>query len=235
MDDDENLLAVECALRPATAAHPNATLSLRLTVGDAAAALIEYSPGAAVHGSQMWNCRNETILGTVDSAAITGPHSVSLLLSRAGYEKIFDRAEILFQQPTVNADDAEAETQSQPQSGESSSAPTPAAAAGGGPMRRMLALPPSTGSLPFDFPDSVTAAPETTRSGAVPESRQRSPARSRDREFRGLAAPEILLSGNHPEIARWRKEQSLARTRQRGAEREAAARAKNDKKNNNDS
>ena len=61
------------------------------------------------------------------------------------------------------------------------------------------------------------------------------PQYTRPREFRGLAAPEILLSGNHPEIARWRKEQSLARTRQRGAEREAAARAKNDKKNNNDS
>ena len=61
------------------------------------------------------------------------------------------------------------------------------------------------------------------------------PQYTRPREFRGLAAPEILLSGNHPEIARWRKEQSLARTRQRGAEREAAARAKNDTKNNNDS
>jgi tRNA (guanine37-N1)-methyltransferase len=61
------------------------------------------------------------------------------------------------------------------------------------------------------------------------------PQYTRPREFRGLAAPEILLSGNHPEIARWRKEQSLARTRQRGAERDAAARAKNDTKNNNDS
>jgi hypothetical protein len=135
----------------------------------------------------MWNCRNETILGTVDSAAITGPHSVSLLLSRAGYEKIFDRAEILFQQPTINAADAEAEAeqQQQPQSNPDSSAPA-SAAAGGGPMRRMLALPPSTGSLPFDFPESVTAEPEATRSRVVPESRQRSPARSRDREFRNL-------------------------------------------------
>jgi tRNA (guanine37-N1)-methyltransferase len=54
------------------------------------------------------------------------------------------------------------------------------------------------------------------------------PQYTRPREFRGLSAPEILLSGNHPEIARWRKEQSLARTRQRGAEREAAQRAKTD-------
>ncbi|HEV7222952.1 MAG TPA: tRNA (guanosine(37)-N1)-methyltransferase TrmD [Pirellulales bacterium] len=55
------------------------------------------------------------------------------------------------------------------------------------------------------------------------------PQYTRPREFRGLAAPEILLSGNHPEIARWRKEQSVARTRQRGAEREAAERAKEKK------
>ena len=30
---------------------------------------------------------------------------------------------------------------------------------------------------------------------------------------RGMAVPEILLSGNHPAIARWRREQSLARSR----------------------
>jgi len=38
---------------------------------------------------------------------------------------------------------------------------------------------------------------------------------TRPREFRGLAVPDVLLSGNHPEIARWRKQQSLERTRQR--------------------
>lgn len=55
------------------------------------------------------------------------------------------------------------------------------------------------------------------------------PQYTRPREYRGLAAPEILLSGNHPEIARWRKEQSVARTRQRRAQQEAAERARNDK------
>lgn len=48
------------------------------------------------------------------------------------------------------------------------------------------------------------------------------PQYTRPREFRGLAAPEVLLSGNHPEIARWRREQSLARTRQRQAEQRQA-------------
>jgi len=38
---------------------------------------------------------------------------------------------------------------------------------------------------------------------------------TRPREFRGHAVPDVLLSGNHPEIARWRKQQSLERTRQR--------------------
>jgi tRNA (guanine37-N1)-methyltransferase len=38
---------------------------------------------------------------------------------------------------------------------------------------------------------------------------------TRPREFRGHEVPEVLVSGNHPEIARWRKEQSLLRTRER--------------------
>lgn len=38
---------------------------------------------------------------------------------------------------------------------------------------------------------------------------------TRPREFRGLTVPEVLLSGNHPEIARWRHEQGLRRTQER--------------------
>jgi tRNA (guanine37-N1)-methyltransferase len=41
------------------------------------------------------------------------------------------------------------------------------------------------------------------------------PQYTRPREFRGLEVPEILLSGNHQAIARWRREQSEARSRQR--------------------
>ena len=36
--------------------------------------------------------------------------------------------------------------------------------------------------------------------------------------YRDLAVPEILLSGDHPAIARWRSEQSLQRTLQRRAD-----------------
>jgi tRNA (guanine37-N1)-methyltransferase len=38
---------------------------------------------------------------------------------------------------------------------------------------------------------------------------------TRPREYRGLEAPEVLLNGNHEEIARWREENSRQRTKQR--------------------
>jgi len=41
------------------------------------------------------------------------------------------------------------------------------------------------------------------------------PQYTRPREFRGWTVPEILLSGNHAEIAKWRLEQALKRTRER--------------------
>ena len=41
------------------------------------------------------------------------------------------------------------------------------------------------------------------------------PQYTRPREYRGLEVPEILLSGNHGEVDRWRAEQRLRRTRER--------------------
>ena len=41
------------------------------------------------------------------------------------------------------------------------------------------------------------------------------PQYTRPAEFRGLAVPEVLLSGHHARVARWRREQRLARTRAR--------------------
>jgi tRNA (guanine37-N1)-methyltransferase len=37
---------------------------------------------------------------------------------------------------------------------------------------------------------------------------------TRPRQYRGYHVPEVLLSGNHVEIARWRKQQSYLRTKQ---------------------
>lgn len=41
------------------------------------------------------------------------------------------------------------------------------------------------------------------------------PQYTRPPEFRGMKVPDVLLSGDHEEIADWRKEQSLSRTRER--------------------
>lgn len=38
---------------------------------------------------------------------------------------------------------------------------------------------------------------------------------TRPREYRGLEVPEVLLSGNHAEIARWREENSVRRTEEK--------------------
>ncbi len=63
------------------------------------------------------------------------------------------------------------------------------------------------------------------------------PQYTRPREFRGLAVPEVLLSGHHGRIAAWRREQAVIRTARRrpdlleradltDAERELARRAR---------
>src|SRR5215467_8874523 len=40
------------------------------------------------------------------------------------------------------------------------------------------------------------------------------PQYTRPADFRGWKVPEVLLSGNHSEIAKWRKEQAVKRTRE---------------------
>lgn len=41
------------------------------------------------------------------------------------------------------------------------------------------------------------------------------PHYTRPAEFRGMRVPDVLLSGNHAEIERWRREEALRRTRER--------------------
>src|SRR5262249_3381857 len=53
------------------------------------------------------------------------------------------------------------------------------------------------------------------------------PQYTRPRVFRGLAVPDVLLSGDHGAIARWRREQSEARSR-RGATADEAGREEPD-------
>ena len=40
------------------------------------------------------------------------------------------------------------------------------------------------------------------------------PQYTRPQEFKGLCVPEVLVSGNHQEVEKWRKEQSLKRTKE---------------------
>lgn len=44
------------------------------------------------------------------------------------------------------------------------------------------------------------------------------PQYTRPRVYRGLAAPDVLLSGDHAQIAAWRKQQSIERTKRRRAD-----------------
>ncbi len=41
------------------------------------------------------------------------------------------------------------------------------------------------------------------------------PQYTRPQEFMGLSVPDVLVSGNHKEVEKWRKEQSLKRTKER--------------------
>lgn len=44
------------------------------------------------------------------------------------------------------------------------------------------------------------------------------PQYTRPREYRGLKVPDVLMTGNHPDIARWRAERQLEKTRERRAD-----------------
>jgi tRNA (guanine37-N1)-methyltransferase len=54
------------------------------------------------------------------------------------------------------------------------------------------------------------------------------PQYTRPAEFRGAGVPEVLQGGHHGEIARWRREQAVARTRERRPDLLERARRKQD-------
>jgi tRNA (guanine37-N1)-methyltransferase len=58
-------------------------------------------------------------------------------------------------------------------------------------------------------------AEEESFAPGVPGGGLEYPQYTRPREFRGRTVPEVLLSGDHAAIARWRAEQARERTRQR--------------------
>jgi tRNA (guanine37-N1)-methyltransferase len=78
-------------------------------------------------------------------------------------------------------------------------------------------LPGALGHDESAVTDSFSTALPPAGKGQIAQPRRLldCPHYTRPREWMGLTVPEILISGNHQEVARWRYEQMLQRTRQR--------------------
>jgi tRNA (guanine37-N1)-methyltransferase len=63
--------------------------------------------------------------------------------------------------------------------------------------------------LPGTLGHEQSAADDSFSNGLL-----EAPQYTRPADFRGWKVPEVLLSGNHAEIAKWRKEQAIKRTRE---------------------
>lgn len=77
----------------------------------------------------------------------------------------------------------------------------------GGEIPAMVVVEAVTRLLPGALGDPLAARRDSFAEGLIEH-----PHYTRPAEFRGWGVPEVLLSGNHAEVARWRREQSLLRT-----------------------
>jgi tRNA (guanine37-N1)-methyltransferase len=80
----------------------------------------------------------------------------------------------------------------------------------GGELPAMVVVEAVTRLLP-----GVLGDPGATFEDSHAEGLLEYPQYTRPAEFRGLKVPDALLSGNHAEVVRWRREQSLRRTLER--------------------
>ncbi len=80
----------------------------------------------------------------------------------------------------------------------------------GGETAAMVLIDAVVRLLPGALGDEMSAVDESFTSGLLEY-----PQYTRPREFRGMEAPEILLSGDHGRIAAWRRQQAIERTRER--------------------
>ena len=62
------------------------------------------------------------------------------------------------------------------------------------------------------FVPDVVGSEENVREDSITSGLLQHPLYTRPAEFRGMDTPEVLRSGNHAEIERWRRRQSLERT-----------------------
>jgi tRNA (guanine37-N1)-methyltransferase len=76
-----------------------------------------------------------------------------------------------------------------------------------GALPAMVVVDAVTRLLPGALGDDASAHDESFSHGLLEY-----PQYTRPAEFRGMTVPEVLLSGNHAQIARWRSEQARSRT-----------------------
>lgn len=79
-----------------------------------------------------------------------------------------------------------------------------------GALPVMVVIDVVTRLLPGALGDDESSKEESFSQGLLEY-----PHYTRPAEFRGMKVPEVLLSGHHAEIAKWRHEQALAKTRER--------------------
>ena len=80
----------------------------------------------------------------------------------------------------------------------------------GGEVPAMVVIDAVVRQIPGVLGKVASLAEESHASGQLEY-----PHYTRPREFRGMTVPDVLLSGNHAEIRKWREEQSRLRTERR--------------------
>jgi tRNA (guanine37-N1)-methyltransferase len=83
----------------------------------------------------------------------------------------------------------------------------------GGELAAMVVLDAVIRLLP-----GVLGSSDSSRDESHAEGLLEYPQYTRPAEFRGLPVPEVLLSGHHAQVAAWRRQQALQRTRERRPE-----------------
>jgi tRNA (guanine37-N1)-methyltransferase len=78
----------------------------------------------------------------------------------------------------------------------------------GGEIAALAVVDAAARLVPGVLGDEDSAATDSFATGVLDH-----PHYTRPREFRGMTVPDVLLSGNHGEIDKWRREQALQRTR----------------------
>lgn len=86
----------------------------------------------------------------------------------------------------------------------------------GGELPAMIVVDAVTRLLPGALGDAQSAERDSFAPGL--DNLLQGPVYTRPQEFNGVKVPEVLLSGDHARLERWRKEQAMRRTQERRPE-----------------